>query len=381
MIRKICVVVTARASYCRIKTVLTEIRNHPALELQLVVAASALLGKYGCILDSIEKDGFCITAKISNLLDVDNYTAAAKTTGLGIIELASLFENIKPDVVVSIGDRFETMSTATTASFMNITLAHVQGGEVTGNIDEKVRHAVTYLSDIHFAATEKAQSRIIQHGKNPQSVFNTGCPSIDLALQVKNASEYCDSAASERKKPDVIEKYLVVMQHSVTTELQCTRKQIQETLNAVKILNIPTYWFYPNADPGSSEIIAGIREFGEKCNDHLIRFVKNFEPLHFLKLIQSSCCLIGNSSTGIREASFLGIPVVNIGSRQAGRERGSNVIDTDYDCGKIAEAVKNQLLHGPYPSENIYGSGHAGQKIASLLATIPLSTNRKTDYL
>lgn len=380
MIRKICVVITARASYCRIKTVLTEIREHPALELQLVVAASALLEKYGCVLDSIEKDGFCITAKISNLLDADNHTAAAKTTGLGIIEFASLFENIKPDVVVSIGDRFETMSAAVTASFMNITLVHIQGGEVTGNIDEKVRHAVTKLADFHFVATEKAKIRVIQLGEVPEHVYNTGCPSIDLALHVKNAFQHCNSGTCEGKKSDFDEEYLVVMQHSVTTELQCTRKQIHETLNAVKILNIPTYWFYPNADPGSSEITKTIREFEKRYNNHLIRFVKNFEPLHFLKLIQNSSCLIGNSSTGIREASFLGIPVVNIGTRQAGRERGNNVTDTDYDCEKIVKAVNNQLLHGPYPCETIYGSGHAGKEIAELLATIPFITDKKLDY-
>ncbi|GGC13151.1 UDP-N-acetylglucosamine 2-epimerase [Dyadobacter sediminis] len=380
MIRKICIVITARASYCRIKAALNEIRKHPALELQLVVAASALLEKYGCILDSLEKDGFCITAKIFNMLDADNNTAAAKTTGLGTIELASLFENIKPDVVISIGDRFETLSTAIAASCMNITLVHVQGGEVTGNIDQKVRHAVTELADVHFVATAKAQNRLVQIGKNPEYVFNTGCPSIDLALQAKNITQYCESETCENKKPDAGEKYLVVMQHSVTTELQYTRKQIRETLNAVKILNIPTYWFYPNADPGSPEITKGIREFEEKCHDHLIRFVKNFEPLQFLQLIRNSSCLIGNSSTGIREASYLGIPVVNIGTRQAGRERGSNVTDTDYDCEKIVQSVNNQLLHRRYSSETIYGNGHAGKKIAELLATIPLIADRKTDY-
>lgn len=380
MIRKICVVVTARASYCRIKTVLDEVRKHPALKLQLVVAASALLEKYGSVLDSIEKDGFDIAAKISNVLDADNCTAAAKTTGLGIIELASLFENIKPDVVVSIGDRFETMSAAIAASYMNITLAHVQGGEVTGNVDEKVRHAVTKLAEIHFVATEKAKVRVIQLGENPQFVFNTGCPSIDLALEIINTQDYCKSAICEREKPDLSEKYLVVMQHSVTTELKCASKQIQETLNAVKKLNMPTYWFCPNADLGSPDITKGIRKFEEEDFNRSIRFVKNFEPLHFLKLIKGSSCLIGNSSTGIREASFLGIPVVNIGSRQAGREKGGNVIDTDFKYEEILKAVNSQLLHGSYPSETIYGNGHAGKKIAELLATMPFNTSKKIAY-
>jgi len=379
MIRKICVVVTSRASYCRIKTVLTEIRKHPDLKLQLVIAASALLEKYGSVLNSIKKDGFEIAAKISNVLDVENYTAAAKTTALGILELASLFENIKPDVVVSIGDRFETMSAAIAASYMNIPLAHIQGGEVTGNIDEKVRQAVTKLADIHFVATEKAKARVIQLGENPQAVFNTGCPSIDLAL-IATISNPCMSGECESAKRDSNEKYLVVMQHPVTTELQYASKQIQETLNAVKQLNIPTYWFCPNADPGSPEISEGIRKFDEENSNHSIRFAKNYEPLHFLKIIKDSSCLIGNSSTGIREASYLGLPVVNIGSRQAGRERGGNVIDTEFEGEKIAHAVNRQLLHGPYPSETIYGNGDAGKKIAELLAIIPFDTNKKIAY-
>lgn len=380
MIRKICVVVTARASYCRIKTVLAEIRKHPGLKLQLVIAASALLEKYGSVLDSIEQDGFAVTAKISNVLDAENYTATAKTTALGIIELASLFENIKPDVVVSIGDRFETMSAAIAASYMNIPLAHIQGGEVTGNIDEKVRHAVTKLADIHFVATEKAKIRVIQLGENPQTVFNTGCPSIDLAQKAATVSNYCMSGECENAKQDFNEKYLVVLQHSVTTELQSASKQIQETLNAIKQLNMPAYWFCPNADPGSQEITRAIQKFDEENLNHSIRYVKNFEPLHFLKLIKDSSCLIGNSSTGIREASFLGIPVVNIGNRQTGRERSHNVTDTDFECEKIVHAINKQLLHGLYPSESIYGIGDAGKKIAELLAIMPLNTSKKIAY-
>jgi UDP-hydrolysing UDP-N-acetyl-D-glucosamine 2-epimerase len=185
MSRKICVVITARASYSRIKTLLIAIKTHPLLTLQLVVTGSTLLDKYGCVLDQMQRDGFDGHIKVSNLLDNENLTAAAKTTGLGVIELASVFENIRPDIVVTIADRYETMSAAIAATYMNIPLAHLQGGEVTGNIDEKVRHAVSKLADVHFVATELARKRLIAMGEIAENVWLTGCPSIDLACQVR----------------------------------------------------------------------------------------------------------------------------------------------------------------------------------------------------
>src|SRR6187402_1375956 len=185
--RKVAVVITARPSYSRIKTALTAIQRHPDLELQLIVAASALLDRYGSAINYIEKDGFEIAAKVFNVLEGENLTAAAKTTGIGILELSTVFDNLKPDIVVTVADRFETMATAVSASYMNIPLAHIQGGEVTGNIDEKVRHAITKLADYHFVASESAKERVIKLGEDPTMVFNTGCPSIDLAEEIINS--------------------------------------------------------------------------------------------------------------------------------------------------------------------------------------------------
>ncbi|MES2411757.1 MAG: UDP-N-acetylglucosamine 2-epimerase, partial [Bacteroidota bacterium] len=189
IIRKIAVVITARPSYSRVKTVLTAIKNHPELELQLIVAASALLDRYGSAVNYIESDGFEIAAKVFNVLEGENLTAAAKTTGIGILELSTVFDNLRPDIVVTVADRFETMATAISASYMNIPLAHIQGGEVTGNIDEKVRHSITKLADYHFVASENAKNRVIQLGENPSMVFNTGCPSIDIAQEVAKNSK------------------------------------------------------------------------------------------------------------------------------------------------------------------------------------------------
>ena len=382
--RKICVVITARPSYSRIKTALKAIQEHPDLELQLVAAASALLKRYGKAVKFMEKDGFQIAARVTNVLEGEDLAAQAKTTGLGIIELTNVFNNLQPDAVVTIADRFETMSTAIAASYMNIPLVHIQGGEVTGNIDEKVRHAITKLSDIHFVSTKKSKERVIRLGENQEKVFNTGCPSIDLADKI--LSNYTLDFDPYQKyggvggKPEYTDKYLVVMQHPVTTEYELSRKNIEETLHAIYKLKVPTFWFWPNVDAGSDGTSNGIRAFREYYDIGHVHFFKNMEPNDFLKILKNSSCLVGNSSVGIRECAHMGVPVVNIGSRQSGRERGDNVIDIDYDRNAIQAAIKKQITHGHYSSDPIYGDGTAGIQIADLLAKLPLTFTKMLPY-
>jgi UDP-hydrolysing UDP-N-acetyl-D-glucosamine 2-epimerase len=382
--RKVCVVITARPSYSRIKTALTAIQAHPDLELQLVVASSALLDRYGSAVNYIEKDGFTITAKVFNVLEGENLTAAAKTTGIGILELSTVFDNLTPDVVVTVADRFETMATAISASYMNIPLAHVQGGEVTGNIDEKVRHAITKLADLHFVASPLAYERVIKMGENPKKVYLTGCPSIDLADEIlKNGYTNFDPFhyySGVGHTLDVSNGYIVVMQHPVTTEYEQSRKHIEETLAAVNELNLPTFWFWPNVDAGADGTSKGIRVFREHNDISNIQFFKNMEPDHFLKLLKNSRCLIGNSSAGIRECAYLGVPVVNIGSRQEGREKGQNVIDVDYKKSDIKNAVLKQLKNGHYATDKTYGEGQSGKYIAELLAKENLTFDKKLFY-
>ena len=382
--RKVCVVVTARPSYSRVKTALKAIEQHPQLELQLVAAASSLLNRYGSAVKYMEQDGFTIAARVSNVLEGENLAAQAKTTGLGIIELTNVFENLQPDVVVTIADRYETMSTAIAASYTNVPLAHLQGGEVTGNIDEKVRHAVTKLADIHFVSTQKAKQRVIQMGENPKMVFMTGCPSIDLAKSLSNNFDLnfnpYEKYGGVGTQPDFSKGYLVVLQHPVTNEYQLSRANIEETLKAIYQLNIPTFWFWPNVDAGSDGTSNGIRSFRERFVLQHIHFFKNMEPQDFLKVLKNSLCLVGNSSVGIRECAYLGVPVVNIGTRQAGRERGNNVIDVDYRAAAIEAAINQQISNGHYPSDPIYGNGSAGQEIAQLLAEVPLTYSKILQY-
>lgn len=383
--RKICVVITARPSYSRIKTALIAIQNHANLELQLVIAGSALLGRYGNAVDVIEKDGFKIDEKVFMVLEGENKTAMAKTTGLGVMELANVFYKLEPDAVITIADRFETIATSIAAAYQNIPLVHIQGGEVTGNIDEKVRHANTKLADIHLVASEDAKQRVLKMGEEPDSVINTGCPSIDLAKEIKNNpklnfnpfEKYGGVGAKLNWRE---EGYIVVMQHPVTTEYEKAKQDVWETLEAIEKLGIPTFWFWPNVDAGADGTSNGIRTFRELKKPNNIHFFKNMEPHDFLRLLVNSKCLIGNSSVGIRECSYLAVPVVNIGTRQNRRERGSNVLDVSYDKTEIIEGVKERINSDTIQEEFIYGNGESGTKIANVLAEVPLTFHKTIVY-
>jgi len=382
--RKVCVVITARPSYSRIKTALRAIAAHSELELQLVVSGSALLDRYGTAVQYIERDGFDIAARVQMVLEGGNLTSMAKTTGIGLLELATVFDTLRPHVVVTVADRFETIATAIAGSYLNIPVAHVQGGEVTGSIDEKVRHAVTKLADLHFVASEPAAERVRRMGEDPATVFVTGCPSIDLAAAVRcgPVAEFdpFELYGGVGERVDLSHGYLVVLQHPVTTEYELARQQVTETLHAVRESGVPALWFWPNVDAGTDGTSNGIRAFREQVRPESFHFFKNMTPEDFLRLLCQARCLVGNSSVGVRECSFLGVPVVNIGSRQTGRDRASNVVDVGYDRQAILQGIRHHLGNGHYPPDLLYGDGQAGPRIAALLATVPLRIEKRLQY-
>ncbi|HWB24243.1 MAG TPA: UDP-N-acetylglucosamine 2-epimerase [Chitinophagaceae bacterium] len=382
--RKVCVVITARPSYSRIKTAMQAIKEHPGLELQIVLAGSALLDRYGSIEYTVENDGFEVNEKVYMVLEGENPMAMAKTTGIGLLELSNTLYNLKPDIVLVIADRFETISVSIAAAYQNIPLVHVQGGEITGNIDEKVRHANTKLADIHFVASESARERVIRLGEDPGYVFNTGCPSIDLAADTLKDSSLSFNPYKKYggvgETPSLEDGYIVVMQHPVTTEYEESRSQIFETLEAARELDIPALWFWPNVDAGADGISRGIRAYREKGHIPKIHFFKNMVPEDFLKLLYNAKCLVGNSSVGIRECSFLGVPVVNIGSRQNGRDRGPNVKDVTYSKKAIGDAIKYWLGAERPKGSDVYGGGDAGKKMAGIMATVPLRYHKRINF-
>ena len=382
MKRKICVVIASRANYGRIKSVLKSIQDHPGLELQIIVGASALLYRFGQAIDVIKKDGFEVTATLYSIVEGENLTTMAKSTGLGIIELATLFENLEPDIVLTVADRFETMSTAIASSYMNIPLAHTQGGEVTGSIDESVRHAITKLAHIHFVATDLARERVVRMGEDPQTVYNTGCPSIDVFVDadLSVSPSLFERYGGVGQSIDLSQPYLVVLQHPVTTEFGSGLEQIQETLEAVKSLGLQTVWLWPNVDAGSDDVAKGLRRFRER-NRHLpMHFFRNFSVEDYARLINNCACLAGNSSSAIREGAFLGVPAVNIGTRQHGRERGANVIDVGHSREEIAGGIRRQIDHGRYPSNPMFGRGNSGKRIAELLSTEKVRIQKTLSY-
>ncbi len=382
--RKVCVVVGSRANYSSIKSAMQAVRQHPDLELQTVVAASALLDRYGHVGRLVEEDGFKAAAKVYMLIEGETPATMAKSTGLGLVELPTVFEQLQPDIVLTVGDRFETMATTLAAAYMNIPLAHTMGGEVSGTIDESIRHAVTKFAHIHFPACTEARDRIIKLGEWPEDVHLVGCPRIDLVAEVVQQDK-------NGLGPDLFAQgvggvfaldrpFVLLSQHPVTTEYGDGERQITETLQAIHRLRLPTIALWPNADAGSDDVARGLRKFRENCDDSRIHFFKNLPADVYIALMRRCRCIVGNSSSAIREGAFIGTPAVNVGTRQAMRQRGRNVVDVDHDGDEIAHAIVTQIEHGPYPTEPIYGDGHAGERIAEVLAHCSWRLQKRIAY-
>jgi len=361
---RVCVVVTARASYARIKTALEAIREHPDLELQVVTAASALLERYGNVADVMEAEGFP-SERVLSVVEGGTPLAMVQGTGNLMTALGGVFARLEPDAVVTIADRHETLATAVAASYQNIPLVHVQGGEVTGSIDDRVRNAVTMLADHHLAATQYAGAQIAEMvgADRRADIPVTGCPSIDLVARAKPLEALHDGVGAEI---DLSRPFLIVMQHPVTTEYGEASLQVWETIHAVQLTGLPAVWMWPNVDAGTDALSKSLRMWREGVT-HPVRFVRNLEPEVFAGLAKRAAAIVGNSSFGIREASYLGLPAVNIGTRQEGRERASNVTDVPHESEQIRRAILD-VAGQRYDPSTLYGDGKAGQRIADYLA-------------
>lgn len=380
--RKVCIVVASRANYGRVKYLMRAVQNSEHLELQLIVGASALLYKFGRVVDVIRQDGFEPDYQIHYLVEGENLMTQAKSTGMGIIELSTAFDILKPDVVVTVADRFETMATAIAASYLNIPLAHVQGGEVSGNIDDSVRHAVTKLSHLHYPSTEQSAERVRRMGEESWRVHWSGCPSIDILADID--LRLPPKAFFECRGTGCIfdpeESYILILQHPVTTSFGHGSQQVVETLHGVKDVPMTKLLLWPNPDAGSDDVAKAIREFKDTYPNLPFSYHINFTPEVFATLLANASCLVGNSSSFIREGSYLGTPAVIVGDRQAGREHGDNVVFADYDRDDIRKKVLAQVAHGRYPSEHLFGDGRAGECIARHLEAVDLNIVKRCTY-
>jgi UDP-hydrolysing UDP-N-acetyl-D-glucosamine 2-epimerase len=319
------------------------------------------------------------------VIEGESLSTMSKSAGLAMIEFSTAFDDMRPDLVIVIADRFECLPIAMAAAYMNIPVAHVEGGEVSGSIDESIRHAITKIAHLHFPASLEAAQRIERMGEDPSTIFTVGCTSMDVIreLDLDNLEPVRCYQKDFGMGPMLdLEpgQHLVLIQHPVTTEYAENIEHVRETIAALETLRMPTVWILPNMDAGSDGINKAIRQFRESQQPKYIHFFKSLPIELYAPLMKNAGCLLGNSSSGIRESAFLGTPSVNIGSRQHGRERGQNVIDVDYNHQEISNAVRIQLNHGRYAPNHIYGDGYAAEKIAKVLCNFKFKVQKNITY-
>jgi len=370
--KNLTIVITNRASYGRLKPILFELKKINIINLQIIVGGSLLLYQFGNAAEIIEEDGFKIDKKLNfNIAGYDLHSQS-KSTGLAVIEITNSLKELDSDLVITFADRFETLATAIAASYMNICLIHLQGGEVSGNIDDKVRNAITQLADYHFPATKVSRNRLIKMGVNKKNIFMHGCPSIDLIKSMDTSINLNKKYGGTGNNINWSEDYILVLQHPVTTSFGEGYAQMKKLLNSLKKLKLQKIILWPNIDAGSDDLSKAIREFRENLKNHNIHFFRNFSPEDFLKILNNCKCAVGNSSSFLREGSFFGTPVVLIGDRQKNRERSNNVIEVTNNSKNIINAINSQINHGRYKSSKIYGYGNASKKIALRISKIKL---------
>lgn len=372
MKRKICAITGSRAEYGLIQPALKALEENPEFELLLIACGTHLSKDYGSTIEEIEKDGFEIMAKIQSTPLTDTGAAMANSVGLITQELSKIMLKNRPDIIIGLTDLGHALAAAILGVYMNIPVAHIHGGDVSGTADESIRHAITKLSHIHFPATEKSAERIIKMGEDPCRVFVVGAPGLDSIL---NEDLLSQDEIAKRYDLDRGVPFIIMIQHPVTTEVDEAGFQIKETLDALVELGINTVLIYPNSDAGGRRMIKMIEEYGEKYP--FIKAYKSLPHIEYISLMKYASVMVGNSSSGIIEAPSFQLPVVNIGSRQEGRERAENVINVSYDKKDIIAAVNRALHDKDFRREvdnckNPYGDGKASERIVKVLSKIEI---------
>jgi len=371
--RNICVLTGTRAEYGLLKPIMQAIKEYPALELTVIATGMHLSEEFGHSVDEIAKDGFEITKKVEINPDDDTEFSMATAIGTGIVGISRALKEINPDILLVLGDRMEVLAGVISAAYMNIPIAHIHGGDVTkAGLDESARHAITKFAHIHFPATEKSAERILKLGEDEWRIFPVGAPCLDTILNTKFLSK---EELEKTFELDLTKPFILLIQHSVTTEPEKAEQQITETLEAIKELKYQTIIIYPNSDAGGRKIISKIKEYE---NIPFIKTYKNLSHMKYLSLLKFASVMVGNSSSGIIETPSFGIPAVNIGTRQDGRERACNVIDVDYKQKELEEAIKSaiedkEVIENAKKCKNPYGNGKTGGKIAENLAKIDIN--------
>jgi len=369
--RKVAVITGTRADYGIYRSVLEAMESHPKLEAGLIVTGMHLSPKFGLTIDEIKKDGFLIEAEIPILSENDSGAEMANAIGKAILGFSEILSKNRPDFVLLLGDRGEMLAGAIAAAHLNIPVAHMHGGEVSGTIDESVRHAVSKFAHLHFAATDESARRLIKMGENKRYVFVVGAAGLDKIVQAKYPEP---EIIGKELGLDLGQPVILCIQHPVTTEVESAGFQMEETMQALESVKAQTVLIYPNSDAGHELMLEVISNYEGQS---WLKVFKSLSHDHYLGLLRIARVLVGNSSSGIIEAPSFGLPVVNIGTRQQGRQQGNNVLNVGYSRHQIKTALKKALYDEDFreyvkSSDNPYGNGYTGKKVAAILAEIQL---------
>ncbi len=370
--RKISVITGTRAEFGLLKPVMAKIRDSDSFYLQTIVTGMHLLPEFGETMEELEKSSFRIDAKVPMIIGGDEKFSMAMSIGVGVIAITQTLEILNPDIVLTLGDRFETFAGVIAASYSGKVVAHLGGGDSPeAGYDEYTRHAITKISHIHFPSTAKSAERIIKMGENPKFVFPVGATALDSIVnrELPSRKELCKKYGIHPE-----EQFILLVQHPLSTDPYNARNEIMITLQAVIELGYHTVVVYPNVDPGGRKMIEAIEDFNQKYPDK----IKTFRSLPFedyLGIMKIASVMVGNSSSGIIEAPSFNLPVVNIGTRQRGRERAGNIIDVPYEKGKIKDAIQKALYDEEFKEKfrnctNPYGDGKASDRIVEILSNI-----------
>jgi len=346
------VVITNRTNYSKLKLILKELSNREGIDFKIIASSSILLEKYGAAYKDIESDGYKVDVSIDCTMMSDSHESMVNTVGLSMIKHSSYFKSLSPDLMIIVGDRFDTLAIAITGMMMNIPIAHIQGGETTGTIDDKVRDLITIGSTLHFVSTAKSKKRLEMMGVNKEFIYNFGCPAVEYISLLNTQNKFNVEKLEKSFKREIEikegEKYFLVLAHPDTTNRGDI--SIDSILSAIESYGFKALVFYPNIDANNSQILLDISKHKE--NDSFY-FIKHMPLDGFVHAMAHAYCMVGNSSAGIREAATFGTPVVNVGNRQIGRERNSNTVDSSCDADSIIDAI-NMATNLKIKNDNLY---------------------------